>query len=48
MELMDKECKNSLMPERCAKNTREQKVSQCWRIRARLQGSLDGQHATHP
>lgn len=48
MELMDKECKNSLMPERCAKNTREQKISQCWRIRARLQGSLDGQHATHP
>lgn len=45
MNLMDKECKNALMPERCAKGTREQKISQCQRIQARLQKEL-GQPST--
>lgn len=36
--LMDKECQNSLMPERCAKYTREEKISQCFMLQNRLQG----------
>ena len=37
--LMDKECQNSLMPERCANDTREQKISQCFVLQNRLQGA---------
>jgi curved DNA-binding protein CbpA len=40
MALMDKECKNAVLPERCADYSREQKVSQCWRLRTRLQREL--------
>ncbi|SET54156.1 hypothetical protein SAMN05216197_11619 [Pseudomonas graminis] len=41
MELMDKECRNAVLPERCASYSREQKISQCWRLRTRLQRELD-------
>ena len=37
--LMDKECRNSLMPERCAKYTREEKISQCFMLQNRLRGA---------
>jgi len=40
---MDKECRNAVLPERCANYSREQKISQCWRLRTRLQRELDSQ-----
>jgi len=43
MDLMDKECRNAVLPERCANYSREQKISQCWRLRTRLQRELDSQ-----
>jgi hypothetical protein len=48
MDLMDKECQDSLMPDRCVNNTVEQKISQCWRTRKHLQAELDRQAAQHP
>jgi hypothetical protein len=42
---MGEQRQNTQTPERCAKSTPEQKVSQCWRIRKRG-GLMDDQSVT--
>ncbi|MFK3798508.1 J domain-containing protein [Pseudomonas sp. NPDC088444] len=43
IELMEKECRHSLVPQRCTNETREQKISRCLRLKNRLQSELQTQ-----